>query len=277
MAYCSRSGVRIYYEVHGDGEPLVFLSGLSGGAWSWYRQLPYFKRKYKVVVFDNRGAGRSSMPPGPYSMEDFALDALAVLGDLQISSAFVVGVSMGGMIAQQLALVAPDAVRAMVLGCTHCGRARRIAPEAWVLEKLSNNQGLSPEEILDKNIPLLFGRTFREEHPEAIEEYKRMHLSVPPQPIEAFRAQIAAINSFDVCDKLGSLKCPVLIITGKDDILVPPENSRVLAHLIPGARLVEWDNIGHAVHLEAPDLFNRTVDSFFEEFLEKSGGQVISR
>ncbi|SFM65911.1 alpha/beta fold hydrolase [Thermodesulforhabdus norvegica] len=272
MAYCKNGEVEIYYEVHGDGAPLIFLSGLSGGAWSWYRQIPYFKERYRVIVFDNRGAGRSSMPPGPYSMEDFAGDALALLEELGIDRAFVVGISMGGMIAQQLAVMAPDRVRAMVLGCTHCGRARRIAPEAWVLERLGNNQGLTPEEILDKNIPLLFGPAFREKHPEEIEEYKKVHLSMPPQPIDAFQAQVAAINTFDVCEKLSALKCPVLIITGKDDILVPPENSRVLAELIPNARLVEWENIGHAIHLENPELFNSTVDSFFKEFLDRSNG-----
>lgn len=265
MPYCTRDGVRLFYEVHGEGHFIIFLSGLSGGTWSWYRQIPYFCNKYRVIVCDNRGAGRSSMPPGPYKMEDFALDALTILKELDVKSVFVVGISMGGMIAQQLALIAPNVVKALVLGCTNCGRTRRIPAEPWVFEVLANREGLSQYEIVERSISILFGPSCREKHPEAIEEYRKTTLSAPPQPLEALKAQMAAINKFDACNELPSITCPTLVITGKADIIIPPGNSKIIAELIPSAQLVEWDSVGHAIHIEASGLFNTTVDSFFEQ------------
>jgi pimeloyl-ACP methyl ester carboxylesterase len=265
MPFYSDGERRIYYEVSGSGKPLLFISGLSGGSWSWYRQRPFFEPFYTVIVFDNRGAGKSWMPPGPYTMEQMAEDTRALLDYLQIEKTYVVGISMGGMIAQQFATMYPDRVSALVLGCTHCGRSRRIAPSREVLDRLSANEGLTPEEIIEKNIPLLFGEKCRKNHPEIVDEYRGNTLSAPLQPLEAFQAQVAAINRFDVCGMLHKINCPTLIITGKDDILVPPENSKVLAELIPSSRLVELDDVGHAIHLEATDTFNSLILEFLRQ------------
>ncbi|MEJ5300442.1 MAG: alpha/beta fold hydrolase [Thermodesulforhabdaceae bacterium] len=273
MPFCDDGERRIYYEVSGSGSPLLFISGLSGGSWSWYQQRPFFEAFYTVIVFDNRGAGKSWMPPGPYTMDQMAEDALALLDHLEINKTHVAGISMGGMIAQQLAATHPDRVSALVLGCTHCGKSRRIAPAREVLDRLSSQEGLSPEEIVEKNIPLLFGEKCRKEHPEIVDEYKRKTLSAPIQPFEAFQAQLIAINRFNVCDILYRITCPTLIITGKDDILVPPQNSKVLAELIPNSQLVELDGIGHAIHLEATETFNELVLEFLRQ-VEKSIGQA---
>jgi len=265
MPFYSDGERKIYYEVSGLGKPLLFISGLSGGSWSWYRQRPFFEQFYKVIVFDNRGAGKSWMPPGPYTMEQMAEDTRALLDHLQIEKTYVVGISMGGMIAQQFATMYPHRVSALVLGCTHCGKSRRIAPSREVLDRLSANEGLTPEEIVEKNIPLLFGEKCRKNHPEIVDEYRENTLSAPLQPLEAFQAQIAAINRFDVCGMLHKITCPTLIITGKDDILVPPQNSRVLAELIPSSRLVELDDVGHAIHLEATSDFNNLILEFLRQ------------
>ncbi len=263
MPYCFNRDVKLYYEVHGAGRPLIFFSGLSGGSWSWFMQVPYFKDRYKVIVFDNRGAGRSSKPPGPYSMVDLANDAVSILDHLNFESVYVVGVSMGGMIAQQFALLFPERVRAMVLGCTHCGKSRRVAPSPEVLETLMKNDGLSHEEIIDKNIPLLFNPTFVKDNPDIIKQYKKASLSAPPQPLDAFNAQLAAIQGFDVCEELTTIPHRVLIFTGTEDILVPPENSRILKELIPDSTLIEFEGAGHAIHIERADEFNRKTDEFF--------------
>lgn len=257
---------KIYYEISGSGEPLLFISGLSGGSWSWYKQKPFFEASYSVITFDNRGAGRSWIPPGPYTMEQLAEDALALLNYLNIEKAHIVGISMGGMIAQQLAVMSPSRVLTLVLGCTHCGKDRRIPPPREILDRLANQEGLSPEEIIEKNIPILFGERCRKEHPEIVEEYRKNTLSAPAQPLEAFRAQLAAINKFSVCSLLNRVTCPVLIVTGKNDILVPPENSKILAELFPSARLVELNEVGHMIHLEASDVFNRLVLEFLQDY-----------
>ncbi len=264
MPFCQNKDVSIYYEEEGKGKALIFISGLSGGSWSWFKQMSFFKNYYRVILFDNRGAGKSSYPPGPYTMKEMAEDVLSLMNHLKIDKAFIVGISMGGMIAQQLGVMAPERIYGMVLGCTHCGKSKRIPPSKEVLKILTNNEGLTPEEIVEKNIPLLFGKKCIENHPEIIEEYKKNTLSAPIQPFDAFMAQLSAINSFDVCHLLHRITFPTLIITGKDDSLVPPENSKILAKLIPSSTLIELDNVGHAIHLEKADLFNEKVLDFLK-------------
>ncbi|MBC7357262.1 MAG: alpha/beta fold hydrolase [Desulfacinum sp.] len=263
MAYCPTDSVEIYYEVHGSGPPLLLVSGLGGGTWSWYGQIPYFSRRYTTIVFDNRGAGRSSMPPGPYTMSDFASDTLALLDHLGIERCFLAGLSMGGMIAQETVLRAPGRFQALALGCTHCGGDVRISPDPEVIARFTDNEGLSQEEIIEKNLPFFFSRRALEEDPEAVEAYRKAQLSVPLQPPEAFHAQLAAIQTFDCCDRLGSLSVPTLVVTGTEDVLVPPENARILARRIQGAVLVELEGAGHALHAECRDELNRLLDDFF--------------
>ncbi|SMC16921.1 Pimeloyl-ACP methyl ester carboxylesterase [Desulfacinum hydrothermale DSM 13146] len=263
MAFCGTESGKIYYEVHGNGPPLLLVSGLGGGTWSWYGQVPYFSRRYTTIVFDNRGAGRSAMPPGPYTMGDFASDTLALLDHLGIDRCFLAGLSMGGMIAQETALLAPQRFQALALGCTHCGGTARIAPTPEVIARFTDNAGLSQEEIIEKNLPFFFSRRALEEKPDVVEAYKTAQLSVPLQPSEAFQAQLAAIQTFDCCDRLGSLSIPTLVVTGTEDVLVPPENARILAHRIPEALLVELEGAGHALHAECRDELNRLLDDFF--------------
>ena len=123
MAYCSCGEVSLYYESLGEGPPLLLIAGLGGGSWSWYGQVPYFENHYRTIIFDNRGAGRSSMPQGPYQMQQLAADARCLMDHLALEKAFVLGLSMGGMIAQELALMIPHRIQALFLGCTHAGGA----------------------------------------------------------------------------------------------------------------------------------------------------------
>ncbi len=253
----------IYYEVEGTGPDLLFVSGLGGGTWSWYGQVPFFRNAYRTIVFDNRGAGRSSMPRGPYRMEDFAADTLALLDHLGVDRCFMVGLSMGGMIAQETALRAPDRISAMVLGCTHCGGERKIPPAPDVIARFIDNAGLSPAEIVEKNLPFFFSGSALIHKREAVEEYKRVQLSVPLQPEHAFAAQLAAIQSFDAGDRLKTLHIPTLVVTGTEDVLVPPANAHVLADLLPEAALVELEGAGHALHAECRDTLNTLIHEFF--------------
>ena len=265
MHWIENNGVRIYYEIEGDGDPVIFFSGVGGGSWSWYRQIPYFTKKYEVVVFDNRGAGKSDKPREPYSMEDFAEDGALILDRLGIWKTFVVGISMGGMIAQTFALRYPKRVRALVLGATHCGGSERIPPEPEVLACFMDNEGLTEEEIIDKNTRILFSANFLLKHPKEVEEYKQVQLQAGVQPQYALENQLLAIRNFSCCHKLHSIEAPTLIVTGSDDILVPPENSKILKDRIPNSELVLLPDVGHAIHVEAADQFNRLVDKFFEK------------
>jgi len=269
MPTCETNDVRLYYEVAGTGPDLLLVSGLGGGTWSWFGQVPFFAEHFRVTSVDNRGVGRSDMPPGPYRVDQFAKDLLGVLDHLQISQTCVMGLSMGGMIAQELALLAPDRVRALVLGCTHCGGSERIPPDPRLLAQFVNNEGLSQEQIIDKNLPFFFSRPFLQEQPERVELYRQAQLSAPLQPPHAFLGQVDAIRTFACCERLIRLTIPTLVVTGTADVLVPPENATVLAGLIPGARLVEIPGAGHALHVECRDELNTLAREFF-----KSAGKI---
>jgi pimeloyl-ACP methyl ester carboxylesterase len=268
MPFCSCGELRIHYEVQGEGVPFLLISGLSGGVWSWYGQIPYFAQRYRTIAFDNRGAGQSDMPPGPYRIRQFAEDALCVLDHLGIETALVMGLSMGGMIAQELALMAPSRVLALALGCTHHGGRHRVGPSPEVMAALVTNDGLTREQMVEKNLPLFLSRRFLEEEPEAADSYRRAQLSTELQPEFAFQAQLAAIAGFDSRERLSGLRVPTLVITGTEDLLVPRENAHLLASVIPGAELVEIPGAGHALHAECRNRLNELVDRFFQRRLQ---------
>lgn len=258
----------MYYEIHGDGFPLLLVAGLGGGSWSWYGQVPYFKQRYRTISFDNRGAGRSSIPEGPYRMGQLADDAHRLLNHLGIDKTFVLGLSMGGMIVQELALMIPQRIQAMILGCTHAGGAAMTPPTRAVMDILVNHAGLTRQQILEKNAPIFFSKTCREQHPAVIAAYNRAQLAAPPQPEEAFRAQLAAIRTYDVSARISSLEIPTMIVTGSEDVLIPPANARALAGLLPHAELVVIPGAGHALHAECCDRLNHLADAFFQKYAE---------
>lgn len=267
MPFCQCQEIDVYYETNGEGQPLILVSGLSGGSWSWYEQVPFFKNYFRTITFDNRGAGRSSMPAGPYSIKQLAKDALCLLDHLAIDKTFLVGLSMGGMIAQELVLLAPDRIQAVVLGCTHCGGDLRIPPSPEVLETFMNNAGLSHEQIVDKNLPFFFSESCRNNRPQVINAYRKVQLETPLQPDHAFHAQLQAIGTFSCCDRLSQIQAPTLIITGSDDVLVPAGNARTLAERIPHAELVEIPGAGHAIHAECREQLNELSLAFFKRYV----------
>lgn len=275
MPHCSCGDVTLYYEVHGEGPPLLLVSGLGGGTWSWYEQTPYFREAYRTIVFDNRGAGRSDAPGGPYRMEELARDACFLMDRLEVEKAPIVGVSMGGMIAQELAFAAPERVRSLVLGCTHCGGEISISPTSEVMRVLMSNEGLTNEEIVQKNLPVFFSEEFLRNQPERIAEYCRIQNETPRQPDHAYRAQLAAIRSFDTSDRLHGLDIPTLILTGSRDVVIPRENSYLLAELIPGAELVILPGAGHSIQVECAEEFNTIVDHFIRQTLEEEESEGI--
>jgi 3-oxoadipate enol-lactonase len=277
MPFCLCGDINLYYEIHGSGLPLLLVSGLSGGTWSWYGQVPYFRKSYQTIVFDNRGAGRSSLPPGPYDMRQLAAEALCLLDSLGVDRALVMGLSMGGMIAQELALLAPQRVLALVLGCTHCGGDVRISPSPRAMGLLMNNEGLTQRQILEKNLPLFFSANCLEKRPETISAYIDAQLQAPLQPDYAFAAQLAAIRSFDTSDRLHQLRIPTLIVTGTEDVLIPDENTRLLAERIDHADVVEIQGAGHALHAECPEVLNNLAGAFFLKHANSHEQQVKPR
>lgn len=256
--------VNIYWESHGRGKPLLLISGVSGGTWTWEESVDAWSRHFRVIVLDNMGAGRSSMPDRPYEIAEMADHAAAVLKTAEEERTFVVGLSMGGMIAQELALSYPGRISALVLGCTHCGGSKRIPPAPEVIRRFADNEGLSPESIIDKNLTLLVTPAFLSRGSDALKRYRERQLNAPLQPDFALQRQLEAISRFDACDRLGSIQIPTLILTADSDQLVPAENGRLLAKYIRGAELTPFTNTGHLIYLERAPTFLQTVMEFFE-------------
>ena len=255
--------IEIYYEIHGQGDPLVLIMGLRRNVEWWYGQIPALSKHFKVVAFDNRGAGRSEKPVMDYTIKLFADDTMGLMEALNIKKAHVLGVSMGGYIAQELAINYPDKVRSLVLGCTSAGGERVVLMSSERLKKFTANEGLSPEQILQKDMDIYFSDKFIRENPEKIKEFIEIS-SRYYQPPDAFMRQFAACLKHDTVKRLQRITVPTLIMSGDDDPLVPPGNSRILKEFISHAELNFFRGKRHCFFIEEADQFNQKVISFLK-------------
>jgi 3-oxoadipate enol-lactonase len=259
----SANGQTLYYEEHGAGDPLLCVMGLATDAFAWLPQIQAFSERYRLVIFDNRDVGRSSMANGPYDIADMAGDALALADGLGLDSFHLLGVSMGGAIAQEMALAAPERVRTLTLGVTwpSSGAWARKLAEVWG----ARVAGMTREQRVDELMLLTMSESFFE-NPDAVAWLRQTILSNPhPQPVEAFGRQVEATSRHNTSDRLGSLSIPTHVIGAEHDILVPVWKSRELAELIPGARLTVVAAAPHGVNLERAEEFNRAVLDFIAE------------
>jgi len=260
--------INMYYETFGTGSPLVLIMGLRRNLTWWYRQIPELSRHYRVVAFDNRGAGRSDKPVMEYSISLFADDTAGLMAALGIQKAHILGVSMGGYIAQELALRHPDKVRSLLLGCTSCGGSRTVLMSAERTKKFTANEGLTPVEILRKDMDIYFSDGFIMNHPNEVREFIEISLQYY-QPADAFLRQFAACRKHDTADHLGGIRVPVLIATGDDDPLVPWANSMILKELLPDAELSVFRGRRHCFFIEEAETFNRKAIEFFKTAQDK--------
>ena len=257
------NGIDMYYEMHGQGDPLVMIMGLRRNMEWWYHQIPHLSKRFKVIAFDNRGAGRSDKPEMAYSIRLFADDTAELMEALAVESAHILGVYMGGYIAQELAINYPAKVRSLLLGCTGCGGEHAVLMSEERMKKFTANKGLSPEEILRKDMDLYFSHRYIRENPEAVEKFVEISMRYY-QPPEAFFRQFDACLKHDTAERLKTISAPTLILSGDDDPLVPPENSRILKGLMPKADLVFFEGCRHCFFMEEADRFNDMALSFFK-------------
>lgn len=261
MPFMHRSDIDIYYELHGQGPPLVLIMGLRRNAQWWYQQIPAFSKHFRVLVFDNRGSGRSSQPDTPYSIALLAADAIALLEHLNIGRADILGYSMGGYIAQELAIRRPEMVRRLVLVSTGAGGASgvRMAPEQR--REFENVAGLSPAEALQKNLFAYFSPAYSDSHPQEMARFMEVslrHLQAP----QAFLRQYQACLEHDTTGRLGQVTAPALIMAGNEDPVLPPANAHILKQLLPQAELQLFPGGRHSFMLQMPAEFNRAVLRF---------------
>lgn len=266
MPYVTRDdGVKIYWEEAGvlppstkSPQPLLLIMGLGATLEWWWRLIPILSSRYRTVVYDNRGVGRSDVPEGPYSIPAMAEDAAAVMDAAGMASAHVFGASMGGMIAQELALNHPSRVRSLILGCTACGGTQTAPAAREVGVALGARKTMTREAAMWAMAPYIFDAgTPRERVAEDIAV--RLTATVSN---DGYFAQLAGIRAWSgTYDRLARLAMPTLVIHGETDQLVPPENGRIVAKAIPHARLAMIPNASHI---------------FFTDQLEASTGALLS-
>ena len=253
--------INMYYEVHGEGEPLLLIMGLGSDLTSWIFQIPEFSKKYRVIVFDNRGVGRTDAPDTPYSIDMMADDTAGLLDALSIEKAHVLGVSMGGMIAQELAIKHPQRVKRLILATTAAGSYSWATHVLGTTLKLAE-EGVRPDTLTELRVSYLFTDKFFE-NSELVQIVVNTMLANPyPQPTYAYARQFAAATAHNTRDRLGQITAPTLVLVGKEDILLPVKLSEELAAGIPNAQLVVLEGGGHGFSVEIADKFNRAVLDF---------------
>jgi pimeloyl-ACP methyl ester carboxylesterase len=258
LPFADNKGTRIHYETHGDGEPLLLIMGYGLSSDAWTPLLPLLAG-YQAIIFDNRGTGQSGPPGDDFTLHTLGDDAAAVLDDIGVTRAHVMGLSMGGMIAQAMAIDHPDRVATLVLGCTSPAPIRFMGdPEAGIqLFQGTMLMGSDPDAALDILIPLVFSDEFLRENP-SIRDLARLIVGQAKLSDDAALAMMRAFGDiskgtmFDVSDRLGEIAVPTLVQHGTADRLVPVEAGRYLAEHIPGAEYQEFEGAGHVYSMERP-------------------------
>ncbi|MFO7858358.1 MAG: alpha/beta fold hydrolase [Ectothiorhodospiraceae bacterium] len=264
MAFAWNDNVRLYYEIQGQGTPVVLVMGLGGSGRAWGLQLPAFTRHHQVVLPDNRGAGHSDAPPGPYDNATLAEDLAAVFDAAELAAAHVVGISLGGLIARAFHHRYPDRVRSLTLAATGpVPDSPEHAPaEPAVRDVLHMDRHSHDMRTLTEHMnPVFYHPDYRARVPDLTERLLQFH-EREPQPPHAYHAQLAAARTPlpEPAAETGTVPC--LVLHGSDDRVWPPDNARALAETIPGARL-EWiADAGHMLPMEKPRAFNRHVLDF---------------
>ena len=249
------------YRVMGEGHPLVMIQGLTANMDWWDpRFLEDMSSRYKVLIFDNRGAGRTEAPPGEFSIKQFADDTVGLMEAVGIDRAHVLGVSMGGMIAQELVLNYPEKVDKLVLCVTFCGGQESVLATPEVMAKLADRSG-TDEERARRTLTLLFPEEWLKEHEEQFDEFFASYMKAPVTDENALR-QFVATTKFSTHDRLPLIDKPTLVACGAEDILIPPENSRILADRIPGAKLIAYEGAGHGYISQCQEEFTDALIGF---------------
>ena len=259
MPTTSIDGRECHYVQRGEGEPLLLIQGMSGNHLHWGEPfLELLEREFAVTVFDNRGVGKSARMEEPFTIADLADDAAGLLAALGIGSAHVLGISMGGMIAQELVLNHPNRVRTLTLGCTYSGGegSALTSPEVW--QRLADGMTSGDRErALRASFDVNVSRAYAER--EGTYEQWREVMAQMPAAVKVIMAQLQAIGGHDTSGRLGGIEAPTLVIHGDEDEMLPVSNARMIAGLIPGARLEILEGVGHMFFWEEPERSARLV------------------
>lgn len=254
--------LKICCESVGNGYPIVLIMGLTASMDWWDPELvTALSRQYRVLMFDNRGSGRTVTPDeGKFTCEMFADDTVALMDAKEITQANILGMSMGGLIAQELTLKYPERVNNLILACTFCGGQHMVQASDEVMKIMTDHSG-GLDGLFDRTLKLMFTKDFLDANPAYVINFKERYLRAPMSDANTLRQLIACAKA-DTYDRLPEITNQTLIATGTDDPLIPPQNSRILADRIPGAKLIEYEGCSHGFISQAHDAFIKDLLDF---------------
>jgi pimeloyl-ACP methyl ester carboxylesterase len=265
MAFTKNQETKIYWDEQGQGEPVLMIMGFTYPSYMWHRTRPLLSTRFRTVAFDNRGIGQSEVPPGPYPIPLMASDAAAVLDAAGIESAHVLGFSMGGMIAQEFAMQYPRRIRSLILAATHAGGQEAVREPAAL--EILKAVDLTPAQAAEAIRPFIYDPGTPQR---LIDEDIAIRMKWLPTPAGRL-AQLQGIMMWGSYSRISQIMVPTLVIHGEEDKLVPPENGKMLAERIPGAKLVM---LPHASHIFTTDQTEAAHRAIIEFLLAQTGGHL---
>jgi len=254
----------LYYEVNGKGIPILFLEGLGYSMWMWKYQ-NFCSNEYQCIYLDNRGVGKSSPLKQPYSTELFAMDAISILDHLGIESAYILGVSMGGFIAQEIARIAPKRIKGLILVSTSCGGKKSIPMSQKVYNEMTKTlNGESLYDKLKRTMSLAFTEEFLKSKNKEFEDIIVERMKTPTDEKQLIYQSLSVLN-FDAYSENSKFYRPALIIAGLSDRVLPWTNSILLFKSLPFSSLLLFENQNHLLFIEKHEIFNNKVLKFIED------------
>lgn len=266
MPLIQSNGINLHYEERGSGDPLLLIMGITAPGSVWEKHVAHWEKSFRCILVDSRGVGQSDKPPGPYSSAQMADDCAGLLIHLDVSDVRVVGVSMGSIIAQQLAIRHPKLLRSVVLMCPWARCDHRATD---IFRHMADCKArLRPEEFSRYVQLLIFSKaSFDDEqnYQDMVSDRKNAALDPTPQPLVGLEGQAEACIHHQVLEQLSSISHPTFVLGGEVDAFTPPWMTREVANAIPNSQLHLYPDSGHAFHWENLDDFNHRVNQWLLE------------
>lgn len=265
MPKARSNGIELYYEIHGSGKPLILIAGLGYSHWQWHKMVPLLAEHFQVITFDNRGVGQSEKPAGPYAAQLLARDTVGLLDELHIEKAIIAGHSMGGFVAQAIALDFPQRVEKLILCSTNFGGPNHVPVTSEAMKVLTDVSS-DPLTRFKNGLAVSTAPNWSEKNPEMIEEWVKWRVANPIEPAP-YQAQLAIglgllpeAAAFE--NKLSRINIPTLILFGAHDKVVPPANADLLMQKITGSLALIFPDAGHFFPIEIPEAASRAITDF---------------
>lgn len=269
MAKIKLGDMTMYYEVHGTGEPIVFIAGFGADHTTWAEVVDKFKDKYQVILFDNRGVGQTDVPEGPYSIQQMARDVVLLCSNLGIKNAHFIGNSMGGFILQTLAYQYPVLVKSAVI--SHSTSTIQTCFHIYLAAQLELLKANAPLAALVKaSCSWVFSYSFLSK-PNVLQQLIDLSLANPyPFTVKGYEAQFAALEQFESKTWVHQIRVPTLVLGSAEDLIFSEPSVKSLAHHIPRAKYYSFEACGHLPQIEYPEKFSKIVQDFIETFEKNS-------